>query len=289
MGIVFYSIGDWGKLTSGLGATAKSMDLVSRVLEPSFILSLGDNFYPNGVTSSTDEKWETIYRQVFTGKNLYCPWYSVLGNHDYLTNPQAQIDYYLEKRDSRWIMPWKYYHVTKTYGNITVQIICIDTVSLDLISAPGLLPREVIKKEGLSQSASDTQLVWIEETLAASTADWLVVIGHYPVYTGGYHGSNRNLINLLKPLFIKYKVDMYIAGHCHHLEHLTDSGIEYVISGSGAKTGDISPIYQTKFSHGSNGYTIHEINENTMKTSFIDSFTSQVLYSFEQEKKRNLN
>jgi len=289
MGIVFYSIGDWGKPSSGLEATAKSMDLVSRVKPPSFILSLGDNFYPDGVSSSTDEQWETTFRQFFTGKNLFCPWYSVLGNHDYILNPQAQIDYYLESRDSRWTMPWRYYHVTKTYDNFTIQIVCIDTVQLDLISAPGLLPREVIRREGLAQSVSDTQLVWIEETLGASTADWLIVIGHYPVYTGGYHGSNRNLINLLKPLFIKYKVDMYIAGHCHHLEHLTDSGIEYVISGSGAKTGETNRVYQTKFNNKSNGYTIHEIANGVMKTSFIDSFSSQVLYSFEQEQKRNLN
>jgi tartrate-resistant acid phosphatase type 5 len=195
----------------------------------------------------------------------------------------------LESRDTRWTMPWRYYHVTKKYDNFIIQIVCIDTVQLDLISAPGLLPREVIRREGLAQSVSDTQLVWIEETLAASTADWLIVIGHYPIYTGGYHGSNRNLINLLKPLFIKYKVDMYIAGHCHNLEHLTDSGIEYVISGSGAKTGETNRIYQTKFNYGSNGYTIHEINKNILKTSFIDSFSSQVLYSFEQEQKRNLN
>jgi tartrate-resistant acid phosphatase type 5 len=288
MSIIFYSIGDWGKLNQGLRATAKSMDLVSKVKQPSFILSLGDNFYPNGVTSSTDEQWETTYKQIFTGKNLFCPWYAVLGNHDYILNPQAQIDYYLEKRDIRWTMPYRYYHVTKTYDNTTIQLVCIDTVELDLISTT-LLPRDVIKREGLTQSKSDTQLVWIEETLAASTADWLIVVGHYNMYTGGWHGSNRNLINLLKPLFIKYKVDMYISGHCHHLEHLSDSGIEYVISGSGAKTGDTNRIYQTKFEYGSNGYTIHEINEGIMKTSFIDSYTSQVLYSFEQEKKRNLD
>jgi len=288
MSIIFYSIGDWGKISRGLEASAKSMDLISRVKQPSFILSLGDNFYPDGVESSTDEKWDTTFRQIFTGKNLYCPWYSVLGNHDYLLNPQAQIDYYLEKRDLRWTMPYRYYHVTKTYENSTIQLVFIDTVQLDLTSAPALLPKDVIKRENLTQSKSDTHLVWIEETLAASTADWLIVIGHYNLYTGGWHGSNRNLLNLLKPLFIKYKVDMYLSGHCHHLEHLSDSGIEYVISGSGAKTGNTSKIYQTKFDYGSNGYTIHEINKNILKTSFIDSYTSQVLYSFEQEQKRNL-
>lgn len=289
MEIIFYSIGDWGKLGTGLKATAKSMDLISQENPPNFILSLGDNFYPNGVVCSSDEQWENTYKQVFTGKNLFCPWYSILGNHDYILNPQAQIDYYLEGKDSRWIMPWKYYHVTKTYEDFSIQLVFIDTVALDLTSTSMLLPRDVIKREGLTQSASDKQLFWIEETLSKSKADWLIVVGHYNVYTGGYHGSNRNLINLLKPLFKKYQVDMYISGHCHHLEHLSDSGVEYIISGSGAKTGTTSKIYQTKFNYESNGYTIHSINKNILKTSFIDSYTSQELYSFEQEQKRNLN
>jgi len=288
MGIIFYSIGDWGKLTQGLFASAKSMGLLSQTKKPDFILSLGDNFYPDGVTSTTDDKWESTWRRIFVHPNLFCPWYSILGNHDYILNPEAQIDYYKEKRDTRWIMPSRYYHFTKIFGDKTLQIICLDTVELDLISTQYLLPKSVIRREKISQSKSDAQLLWLEQTLMNSKADWLIVIGHYNMYTGGWHGSNRNLINMLKPIFIKYQVDMYFAGHCHNLEHLTDSGIEYIISGSGAKTGNTSQIYQSRFDYGDCGYTIHEINDSVLTTSFIDSETSKVLYSFDLEQKRNL-
>ena len=99
MSIVFYTIGDWGKMTNNLLNVANSMDIMSSTekYKPNFILSLGDNFYPLGVESTDDEKWTKIYSDVFTGKNLYCPWYSILGNHDYGLNPQAQIDYYKER------------------------------------------------------------------------------------------------------------------------------------------------------------------------------------------------
>lgn len=49
------------------------------------------------------------------------------------------------------------------------------------------------------------QLQFIEATLANSTADWLFVVGHYPVYSGGSHGNTAELIQvcccaLLPPL-----------------------------------------------------------------------------------------
>ena len=51
MSIVFYTIGDWGKMSNNLLNVAKSMDTISKKEEyrPNFILSLGDNFYPDGV------------------------------------------------------------------------------------------------------------------------------------------------------------------------------------------------------------------------------------------------
>jgi tartrate-resistant acid phosphatase type 5 len=289
MSIIFYTIGDWGKLTPGLFATSKSMSEISNKIKPDFIISLGDNFYPNGVKSTDDPQWTQTYQNIFNHPNLNCPWYSILGNHDYIYNPQAQIDYYLEKKDERWTMPYNYYSVTKQLGSTTLQIVFIDTVELDTISTYSLLNKDTIKKNNLTEANSNKQLEWIKYVLENSKADWLIVAGHYNMYTGGWHNSNLNLINMLKPLFIKYKVDMYFAGHCHNLEHLSDSGIEYIISGSGAKTGNTSKIYQTKFDHGGNGYTIHELVNDKLYNYFICSHTNKILHSFELNKKRNLH
>jgi hypothetical protein len=150
-----------------------------------------------------------------------------------------------------------------------------------------LIGENSLTKYNINRESKIKQLEWLECQLKNSNADWLIVIGHYNLYTGGYHGSNNYLINLLKPLFVKYKVDMYICGHCHNLEHLTDAGIEYIISGSGSKRGDVGKIFQSKFSYGDNGYTIHKIIDNTMTVLFINE-KSEILYTFDLEQKRNI-
>ena len=289
MSIIFYTIGDWGKMSNNLLNVAKSMDTMSNKEEyrPNFILSLGDNFYPDGVESSEDEKWEKIFRNVFTGRYLYCPWYSILGNHDYGINPQAQIDYYKEKKDNRWIMPSRYYNVIHTYGNKKIEIICLDTNELDLITSKYFVQQEVFDLMEINNISSKKQLNWLEKTLMNSTADWLIVISHFNLYTAGHHGSNNNLIGMLKPLFIKYKVDMHISGHCHNLEHLVDNNIQYIVSGSGSKNGPIGKIFQSKFGYGDNGYTIHKIVDNKMEILFINE-KSEVVYNFDLLQKRNI-
>ena len=54
------------------------------------IILLGDNFYPNGIKSINDINWEK-----FNNLNIPIATYSVLGNHDYLGNINAQIEYKL--------------------------------------------------------------------------------------------------------------------------------------------------------------------------------------------------
>jgi hypothetical protein len=96
------------------------------------------------------------------------------------------------------------------------------------------------------------------------------------------------MISILKPLLVKYNVDMYICGHCHNLEHLYDSGINYIVSGAGCKGNYVSKIYQTKFSYNKAGYTVHEIKDNIMNISFIDK-DSNVVYQTMINQKRNIN
>ena len=55
-------------------------------------------------------------------------------------------------------------------------------------------------------SALGCGLLQIESTLAASTADYLIVAGHYPVWSVCEHGPTTNLVSQLKPLLEQYKV-----------------------------------------------------------------------------------
>ena len=63
-------------------------------------------------------------------------------------------------------------------SNTTVQIVFIDTVILAGVTDPIL--RSLPPNGPSSVSDADKQWSWIEKTLNESTADWLIVCGHYP-------------------------------------------------------------------------------------------------------------
>ena len=51
------------------------------------------------------------------------------------------------------------------------------------------------------------------------------------MYTAGPKGPNTDLISILEPLFTQYNVTAYIHGHEHILAHITNKGINHIITG----------------------------------------------------------
>ena len=44
--------------------------------------------------------------------------YAIAGNHDYMQNPHAEVDYYNDPtKDGRWYMPALYYSFTREIGD----------------------------------------------------------------------------------------------------------------------------------------------------------------------------
>jgi len=52
---------------------------------------------------------------------------------------------------------------------------------------------------------------------------WIVMAGHYPIYSSGEHGDNDDLVSALQPLLDSYKVHMYYCGHDHMSAHYSYS------------------------------------------------------------------
>ena len=75
---------------------------------------------------------------------------------------------------------------------------------------------------------------WLEARIAASTADYLWVGAHHPVYSIGGHGPTMPLIELVKPLLEKYQAN-YFSGHEHNLQHIKEvnSTVNYIVTGAG--------------------------------------------------------
>lgn len=234
--IRFLVIGDWGGLpyppyiTGVQKATAREMSKVAEQVGADFVLALGDNFYYKGVDSVDSPRFKDTFESVYTAKSLKIPWYVVAGNHDHIGNVKAQIEY--SQKSNRWKFPAYYYelnfHIPNTQKTLT--IIMLDTVMLcgnsDDFS-------DSQPKGPLREIDANRQLVWLQERIARSKADFLLVAGHYPVWSVSEHGPTQCLLQQVHPLLIKYKATAYLCGHDHNLQYIEESGVGYVVSGAG--------------------------------------------------------
>jgi hypothetical protein len=241
----FLIMGDWGGApvvgsTPGETATAKAMGIEAVKLGASFSLALGDNFYLAGIqTDEFDSRFQSTFENVFTADSLKSPSFFrvIAGNHDHKGNTTAQVAY--STHSDRWHYPSLYYSFVEQVDNTTTaEFVMIDTVTLSGPSAcpvsdeefQGSDPR---MEETLDKEGAQTQYQWLEATLAASTADFLFVSGHYPVWSVCEHGPTQSLVDTLKPLMEKYKVSAYFAGHDHCQQHIDDgAGVQYHVVGA---------------------------------------------------------
>ncbi|XP_078387352.1 tartrate-resistant acid phosphatase type 5-like [Cetorhinus maximus] len=236
--IRFLALGDWGGLpyspytTPVEKSTAHQMGVVAETMGTDFVLSLGDNFYYNGVNNPTDKRFQETFEEIFSAKSLKdVPWFVVAGNHDHLGNVTAQIEY--SKVSKRWNFPSYYYDLNFTIAdsNTTVTILMLDTVLLcgnsdDFQGKEPEAPRD--------HKVANTQLEWVRDKLKNSRSDFLIVAGHYPVWSIAEHGPTICLVQKLHPLLIQYRVSAYFCGHDHNLQFIQDGdGIGYVVSGAG--------------------------------------------------------
>ncbi|WP_373487287.1 fibronectin type III domain-containing protein [Blastomonas sp.] len=67
----------------------------------------------------------------------------------------------------------------------------------------------------------DAQTRWLDATLAASKADWNVVLFHQPIFTCARPNDTAELKTAWKPVFEKHDVDLVLQGHDHCYSRLT--------------------------------------------------------------------
>ena len=98
-------IGDWGRRgNDNMLANAHVMNLIACEHQINSVLTVGDNFYDNGVTSTDDSHWNDSFTEVFSGTCVKSiPWFPALGNHDIRGSAQAQYDY--TNHNDRWNFP----------------------------------------------------------------------------------------------------------------------------------------------------------------------------------------
>lgn len=258
-----------------------------------FQIALGDNFYFNGVKNAQDQRFKNTYEDVFKSEPLMdTPWFFILGNHDHYGNASAQITYM--ETSKRWIFPRFNYTMTisgSQPGQTFIKFLFIDTILMcgntqhdkDAGQPQFSSHQDLINSRDYFE-AFEKELKHVTET---ENIDYLIVGGHFPVWSIAEHGSTKCLVEKLRPLLHKYNVSAYLSGHDHNLQHISDvfmgSRVEYILSGAANfidnSTENINSVPQgsLKFHYGDSSSTLNgglclfKATENNLTATYIES------------------
>jgi tartrate-resistant acid phosphatase type 5 len=234
-----FMIGDWGtdvefdQQKTVAASMAKWMD--GSHVRPGSMFLLGDNWYGHLHGGLDDSRWKSQFEDMYPADRYPGPAYAVLGNHDYeRTSEHDKVELQLQygaAKHSRWTMPAKWYTFKYPQQEPIVTFICLDS------NYPGTKAWDF--KPGsylMSRAEADQQDAWLAAELAKPrTTPFVAVIAHHPLFTNGIHRDNRILIPRWDRLLRDHKVDFYITGHDHDLQHIEFDGhpTSFVISGGG--------------------------------------------------------
>ncbi len=206
----FVAFGDFGDGGPAQLAVARAMADYDQRKPFDFGVTLGDNFYPEGLADPAAPRWASDWERPYgpLGVRLYAS----LGNHDYYDPASPEAEMKRSERSASWCLPRPYY----TFLAGPVQFFAIDTDPIE------------------RQEDVTPQLAWLDAELGRSTARWKIVYGHHPIYSSGTgHGDSPHQKAALMPIFTKHRVALYLAGHDHHMElERPEGGVTFVVSGA---------------------------------------------------------
>lgn len=185
---------------------------------PDFIVTVGDNNYFSGDSSTIDQNIGKYYHEFIypyanvngygtgsPGTNRFFP---SLGNHDWDSPNGAQpyTDYFNLPGNER------YYDFG--WGPIHFFILDSDT------------------REPDGTSSSSTQGLWLQNRLAVVSEPWKLVFMHHPPYSSSVHGSTP----YMQWDYQGWGASAVFAGHDHAYERIVLGGFPYFVDGLGGQS-----------------------------------------------------
>ncbi|XP_078433375.1 purple acid phosphatase 4-like [Wolffia australiana] len=278
-------VGDWGR--RGLynqSEVAAQMGRIGEGLGIDFVVSTGDNFYEDGLTSVEDPSFFESFANMYTAPSLQTPWYTVLGNHDYRGDVLAQLDPILRTMDSRWRCKRSF---ILEAGLVEFFFVDTSPMVMQYWENPedhkydwrGVGPRDVYVKNLLEN---------LDMALETSEARWKFVVGHHTIRSVSSHGDTQELVEILLPILERRNVDLYINGHDHCLEHISSrhSELQFLTSGGGSKAwrGLLKPNEdEVTFFYDGQGFMSMQVTLSVVKVIFYD-INGRAIYTWEASK-----
>lgn len=163
-----------------------------------WVLLTGDNIYGKDSPEDMKNKFELPYKALLDNGVKF---YASLGNHD-TSSQRLYAPFNMNGEE--------YYRIERN----GVSFYALNSNYLD-------------KK----------QLDWFVAQLEKDKNAWRVAFFHHPPYSsGGRHGSDDDVREILHPLFVRYGVDVVFTGHDHFYERVKpQDGITYFVAGAGGK------------------------------------------------------
>jgi len=256
----FAVIGDFGE---GNQAEADVATLVHS-WSPDIILTVGDNNYPSGKTSTIDANIGQYYHDfIFPYTGTFGPgapenrFFPTLGNHDWYTpGAQPYLEYFSLPGNER------YYDFVRG----PVHFFALDS--------------DENEPDGVGSTS--VQAAWLRQGLAASSSSWNIVYFHYPPYSSGMHGSTT----WMRWPFAAWGADAVLAGHDHTYERLMVDGIPYFVNGlgGGGIYNFVAILPESKFRYNANyGAMLGSASERELRFEFT-SRTGELIDQYEIRK-----
>ena len=278
----FYLVNDLGR--NGYYDQKPIAELMGRMAEAidiEFVVAAGDVHHFEGVRSVDDPLWMTNYELIYSHPDLMLPWYPICGNHEYRGNTQAVIDY--SNVSARWQMPARYYTKVMEEDGATLRLVMLDTSPL-----LDKYRKDTEKYPDAATQDMDAQLAWVDSVLTAAHEDWVLVVGHHPIYadTDKSESERTDLQRRLDTILRKHgNVDFYLCGHIHNFQHIRKEGsdIDYVVNTSGSLSREVKPTDGTVFCSDATGFSLITVDKREIDLYMMDK-DGNVIHTIKRTK-----
>jgi hypothetical protein len=245
----FIVMGDFGVGVRKPSSSKKRQFELAQALERAvdeydarLVLTTGDNIYASkrfllwtGDSGDEDDDWFFTYFQPYRYVLNRIPVYPSIGNHDSQETEEhddregLMDNLYLRERlageeaaGRASVEPGLFYRFR---ASADIEFVCVDTSKEHFFRRGRLFdfPKHWEFLEKAFPAAADSRV------------KWRIPFGHHPPYSAGpQHHNTRGMEGLLA-LFHRSGVRVHFSGHEHNFQHSRVDGIDYFVSGAGAK------------------------------------------------------